>query len=476
MIKPNSNPTVIIVVGAGLAGLSAAHAALSNGAAAVHVLERAAKAGGNSIKASSGINGAGTPAQALRGIVDETFYTDTVKSAGARFASNTTHVDRQALVSKLTAESASAVAFLTSLGVDLSVVAPLGGHSVPRTHRGAGKLPPGAAIVSTLLKTLQADERFSLRTGTTVRRLLTESSAVSGVEYESDGTLSTLNGRVVVAAGGFAGDATGLLAEYRPDLGGMPSTNEANPGSHMLLTDVGAVLLDMDSVQIHPTGFVDPASPYARLKFLAGEMLRGEGGILLRSGRRFVNELETRDNVSAAIMAGPPTEGGEHSEVRQWETTILLDPGAATAAATHLSFYEWKGLMRRVRVADLDESTLETIDMYARAVADGTPDAFGRADRGHWTLPPGEANRDAEVYVGTVTPIVHFTMGGVAFDTHARVLQPDGADTLVPIPGLFAAGEITGGIHGDNRLGGSSLLECVVFGRTAGARAAAGDE
>ncbi|KAH6900502.1 FAD binding domain-containing protein [Thelonectria olida] len=464
----------VIVVGSGLAGLSASYEALSKGAPSVHLLDRAPKPGGNSIKASSGINGAGTRFQVAQGITQDTlFYSDTVRSAGARFNTTNPPVDREALITKLTAESADAVTWLVDeIGVDLSVVAPLGGHSVARTHRGGGKMTPGAAIVFGLLGKLKENEKFTMTNLAEVKKLVSDGDAVQGVEYVLEGETHTLEGNVMFASGGFAGDATGLLARYRPDLKGMPSTNEERPGSHEILTAVGAELLDMDSVQIHPTGFVDPKSPNTMLKFLAAEMLRGEGGILLSpSGERFVNEMETREHVSAALMKLPPATDGD-GIIKQWDITILLDPGASEASANHLGFYEWKGLVKKTKVRDLEPTFIAAVDKYAKAVAEDAEDEFGRTTRGHWTLKPGEENRDEEVYIGRVTPIVHFTMGGVAIDEKGHVLRTkDGK--LVPIPGLVAAGEITGGIHGDNRLGGSSLLECVVYGRTAGAEVAA---
>ncbi|RSL85144.1 hypothetical protein CEP52_016231 [Fusarium oligoseptatum] len=451
----------VIVVGSGLAGLSASYEALQRGAPSVHLLDRAPKPGGNSIKASSGINGAGTKYQKAAGVESDTlFYSDTVRSAGSRFGLAQPPVDRESLITKLTGESAAAVKWLVDeIGVDLSVVAPLGGHSLARTHRGAGKTPPGAAI-------------FSITNLAEVKALLSEDDAVKGVEYEFEGEKHSLEGSVMFASGGFAGDATGLLARYRPDLKGIPSTNEERPGSHDILTAVGAELLDMDSVQIHPTGFVDPASPNTMLKFLAAEMLRGEGGILLSSaGSRFVNEMETREHVSKAVMELPAATDGDGT-IKQWDVTILLDPGASEASANHISFYEWKGLMKKVKVRDLEPAAIAAVDKYAKAVAEGAEDEFGRKTHGRWTLKSGEENRDQDIYIGRVTPIVHFTMGGVAIDEKAHVLRKRD-DKLVPIPGLFAAGEITGGIHGDNRLGGSSLLECVVYGRTAGAEIAA---
>ena len=477
-VSPAMPPKPVIVVGSGLAGLSAAYEALRAGAK-VHMLERAAKPGGNSIKASSGINGANTRFQKAAGVVlDDKFYDDTVRSAGRRFLQQQQEaenegVNRAGLISALTNRSESAVNWLVDdIGVDLSVVAPLGGHSLPRTHRGAGKTPPGAAIVTTLLKKLGENPDFELSTTADVEALNVAddgsgSMNVKGLRYvSSEGAAHDLEGPVVFAVGGFAGDANGLLAKYRPDLAGIPSTNDPRPASHGMLEAVGARFVDMDSVQIHPTGFVDPKDAGATYKILAAEVLRGEGGILLSGeGERFVNEMETREVVSKAIMALPPHNSGE---TRQWDVTLLLDPGAIDVTAGHLGFYLFKGLMEKKQVKDLSPQIIAAIDRYAAAVAAGKDEDFGRSTFGHWRLPPGEANRDQEVCVGKTTPITHFTMGGAAFDENARLLGPGSAT----IPGIWAAGEITGGIHGDNRLGGSSLLECVVFGRIAGTEAA----
>ncbi|KAL0934925.1 flavocytochrome c [Colletotrichum truncatum] len=458
----------VIVVGSGLAGLSAAQEALNAGAS-VQMLDRAPKPGGNSIKASSGINGAGTRFQKAAGVEkDDLFYDDTVKSAGTRFREAKGGVDRPKLVELLTKSSEGAVNWLVDeIGVDLSVVAPLGGHSVARTHRGAGKTPPGAAIVTTLLEKLGENPDFQIKNSAEVTLLNVADGAVKGVRYVHEGEQHDVEGAVVFAAGGFAGDANGLLAKYRPDLAGLPSTNEARPASHGILEAVGAEFVDMDSVQIHPTGFVDPKDPEVRYKFLAAEVLRGEGGILLSDkGERFVNEMETREHVSKAIMQLPPTENGE---IRQWNVTLLMDPGACDAAEGHLGFYLWKGLMEKKKVKDLSPEIIKSIDDYSALVASGTDSAFGRRTFGRWRLQAGDSNREEEVCVGRVTPITHFTMGGASFNENAQVLREDKS----VIKGLWAAGEITGGIHGDNRLGGSSLLECVVYGRIAGQQAAA---
>ncbi|KAJ4416611.1 hypothetical protein N0V85_002212 [Neurospora sp. IMI 360204] len=514
MTSQASRPCVI-VVGGGLAGLSAAYSALRAGAPSVCLLERASKPGGNSIKASSGINGAPTRFQQAAWPhlgPDETFWDDTVRSAGTRLSSQTTsqpaaRAQRESLISVLTQRSADAISFIADhLGVDLTVVAQLGGHSQPRTHRGAGKTPPGAAIITALLGKLKeaGGDRFELMTDCEVTRLLTDPATaavsstgsggssvdhhpvtVTGVEYRStkdggnggsgDGiSLHQLTGPVIFTTGGFGGDTHGLLARYRPDLDGMPSTNDPRPGTHDLLAAVGARLVDMGVVQIHPTGFVDSANPLVPVKFLAAEMLRGEGGILLHNGKRFVNELETRERVSNTIMA-LPGDRVEGASLRQWDIQLLLDPGAAEAAAGHMGFYLWKGLMKKQKVSELDATTKETLKECASVVRGEKEDPFRRKAFGHWKLGvsnAGALDEDAEVCVGRLTPIVHFTMGGAVFNEHAQVLSSELGEEQKPIQGLWAAGEITGGIHGDNRLGGSSLLECVVFGRIAGAHAA----
>lgn len=98
---------------------------------------------------------------------------------------------------------------------------------------------------------------------------------------------------------------------------------------------------------------------------------------------------------------------------------------------------------------------------YNKAAEEGK-DEFGK------TVFPATIDLAGPLYLLQVTPAVHYCMGGVAIDSDARVLDNENK----AIPGLFAAGEVTGGVHGANRLGGNSLLECVVYGRTAGTNAA----
>ncbi len=368
------------------------------------------------------------------------------------------------MIGKLTNESAGAIDWLVGKGVDLSVVAELGGHSFPRTHRGSGKTPPGFAIISALLTSLKTSPLFHLETSCLVTKVLKSGSKVWGVEYECGGEKKILKGPVVFASGGFAGDAHGMLAQYRSDLAGFPSTNEARPGSQPLLTEIGAQLLDMEKVQVHPTSFIDPEDSLNPVKFLAAELLRGEGGCLLSGGKRFVDEMGNRKVVTDAILELQVKE-----EVpRQWDVEIVLDEGVYRNASSHIDFYIFKGLMRKSTLSELGTEALKTIKKYSLAAAGEEKDRFGRKYFGHWELKPEDVTGESVVYVGRVTPAVHFTMGGVVINERSEVL--DGK--WLNIGGVWAAGEVAGGVHGGNRLGGSSLLECCVFGRTAGVEAA----
>jgi succinate dehydrogenase/fumarate reductase flavoprotein subunit len=313
--------------------------------------------------------------------------------------------------------------------------------------------------VTTLLKSLKESPLFDLQTSCTVTKVLQSGPRVAGVQYScDDGPEREHHGPVIFAAGGYGGDADGLLAKYRPDLAGYPSTNEPRPGTQPLLAAIGAQLIDMDQVQVHPTGFIDPANPSSPVKFLAAEILRGSGGILLRNGKRFINELETREVITNAITSAPESFSSPH----QWDIHLVLDEGAYNATKSHMDFYIWKGLVNKTTIGSLVETALEDIKQFALFAAGKQPDAHGRTSTGHWSLQ--DPTPESVVYVGNVTPVVHFTMGGVMINEKSEVL----GEGEKPIEGLWAAGEVSGGVHGGNRLGGNSLLECVVFGRIAG--------
>ncbi|KAL4452364.1 hypothetical protein ABPG75_008026 [Micractinium tetrahymenae] len=442
----------IIVVGSGLAGTAASLAAAEAAGpqARVVVLEKEARPGGNSMKASSGINAltpeSGDSAEAFRG--------DTIKSGGGLSAPE--------LVDALVGDSQDAVSWLQSRGIDLSGLVQLGGHTRKRTHTSS-RGPVGFSIMKALLDQQAADERIQVVTSAKVDSLIHENSRVEGVAYTAaDGSKERLLGSAVVLATGGFGASSQLLKKYAPQVAELPTTNGpwAQGEGLAMAEQAGAVLMQLDQVQVHPTGFVDPADPSSGTKFLAPEKLRGVGGILLnREGHRFVDELSTRDRVTRNITAQPQSQA--------W---LLLGSAAAAQFGPALGFYLSKSLFTKhdslaasaAHMGVPAETLAAEVEAYNAAAAAGS-DQFGK------TVFPATIEPAEPVHVALITPVVHYTMGGVAINPEAQALDANG----VPVPGLFAAGEVAGGVHGANRLGGNSLLECVVFGRRAGANAAA---
>ncbi|OJJ31203.1 hypothetical protein ASPWEDRAFT_54452 [Aspergillus wentii DTO 134E9] len=457
-----ATPPRVIVVGGGLSGLSAAHTVYLNGGN-VLVLDKQAFFGGNSTKATSGINGALTRTQVDLGIADsvKTFYEDTLKSARDKA--------RPELIKVLTYKSAAAVEWLQDVfNLDLTLVSRLGGHSQPRTHRGHDAKFPGMAITYALMQRLeelsQAEpDRVQIIKKARVTSINKNGNHVSGVTYEANGETQSADGVVVLATGGYAADFGdgSLLKQHRPDTFALSSTNgtHATGDGQKMLMDIGANGIDMDKVQVHPTGLVDPKDPGAKFKFLAAEALRGEGGLLLNSdGQRFSDELGHRDYVSAQMW--------KEKEKNKWPIRLILNSKASNVLDFHTRHYSGRGLMKKISGKELakeigcGEAALQkTFDDY-NAIAEGKKkDPWNK--RFFHNLP---FNVDDTFHVALMEPVLHFTMGGIEINEHAQVLNSE----QKPFDGLYACGELAGGVHGANRLGGSSLLGCVVYGRVAG--------
>ena len=456
----------VVVIGSGLAGLATSNQLVKKYNIPVILIDKAPKVGGNSIKASSGINGADTPTQRNQSVVDtpELFYSDTVKSAKGKGSYD--------LMEKLARESHLAVEWLQEeFGLKLDLLAQLGGHSVARTHRSSGKLPPGFEIVSALSKNLetvseQKPELVKILMDSKVTDILLDESneKVVGVKYEDkDGETHTIEtSNVVFCSGGF-GYSQELLEKYKPELMNLPTTNsELTTGDGQKILDrLGAQMIDMDQIQVHPTGFIDPADRTSGWKFLCAEALRGLGGILLNplTGKRFVNELDTRDVVTAVIQRECPKEDNR--------AYLVMGEGIYDVLKTSLDFYLWKKLIKKVSISEAVKEygiplSAEEFVADLKTYVTAEKDEFGRPlvinNFGDDISP------ETNIYIGEVTPVVHFTMGGARINCNSEVLGKDGKPL---VKGLYAAGEVSGGVHGANRLGGSSLLECVVFGRTA---------
>ena len=471
-IDDNDIPDAIIV-GSGLAGLATALNLLDRGGY-VTIVEKEHMLGGNSNKASSGINSC-CPKNNGNDDFLESFRNDTIRSAGSAV--------RPEFVDILVNNSGAAVAWLTDrAGVDLSLRAQLGGHSYKRTHRPAHGTV-GAEIMRGVQKAVKAYEKegkVKILVDTRVTSLFSDdkSGRVAGVNVmdTSGQPLKLYATNVVLATGGFAADRSSgsYLEKFRPELLDMATTAGAfSTGDGIALaTTLGAGIVDMEKVQIHPTGWVDPKDPTNKSKFLAAELMRGVGGILIDShGKRFCNELGTRAYVTDKMLS----YNAHFAASKEWDKSapiptfsLVLASAAAKNGNKHVEFYLFKGLLQKFEglraLADwmgCDMEVLqETFASYSQSAAVGK-DEFGKVS--FHGLPSHDLDKEV-FYAGIVTPVLHYCMGGISIDTKGNVLNEDGK----PIEGLHAAGEVTGGVHGNNRLGGNSLLECTVFGTIVG--------
>ncbi|CUM63894.1 uncharacterized protein PRCAT00001482001 [Priceomyces carsonii] len=480
----------IIIVGTGLAGLTTALRLLQHGISVI-MLEKGDCLGGNSIKASSGINGSVTKQQIANGIHGDSvgaFLSDSIRSGKG--------LSNVELLKILVNNSRLAIDWLTgpNLNIDLLKVNQLGGHSFPRTHCGSGKLPPGYDIVSSIINSLKTFTKGScgtslsiLKNSSLVRILATENKTkVVGIEYENLNNKEKIYGDyVVLATGGFSADFASndsLIRKFRPDLLDLPLTNSlltTGDGQKIAERDVDAQLIQMDQVQVHPTGFIKAFDSHTKdevnykWKFLCGEIVRGIGAILVSpSGNRFVNELTTRDKVSTAIFQSCKILSNNTLSIAGDSAVaiIMLNESDYLKAPHHIDFYVSKGLMSKLKIADVYNLLLDlsgvnkeliknSLDQTLNSYNDNIErqhDSFGRKSFGKVCPSP----ENSHFYVGLITPVLHFSMGGIKINEEGKVINNDNN----VVDGLYAVGEISGGIHGGNRLGGNSLLECVVFG------------
>jgi len=291
-------------------------------------------------------------------------------------------------------------------------------------------------------------------------------------------------GPVIFCSGGYGADFGGdsLLALYRPDLLHLPTTNgEHCTGDAIKIGEnIGAKTIDLEWVQVHPTGLVKPDDPDAKVKFLAAEALRGVGGIVLDAlGNRFANELGRRDYVTGEMWKSKPP------------FRLCLNKAAAEEIHWHCKHYTGRGVMKAYASgADLAkdmgiplQTLIDTHEAHYQASVktEKDPDggswpaypsgkswdeASGKTGSGkkfYHNVIPGSKVAAEPFYVAIITPVIHYCMGGLECTAEAEVVDNGGV-----IPGLYVAGEAAGGIHGNNRLGGNSLLDCVVYGRVAG--------
>merc|ERR1712003_266199 len=371
--------------------------------------------------------------------------------------------------------------------LDLSLIARLGGHSMPRTHRGKERFPGMTityALIQSLEKVAERSDKARIITKARVLELLTNNSMVVGCKYEKGGEMLQEYGAVILASGGFGADFSGdsLLAKYRPDLLHLPTTNgEHCTGDGIKMAEaIGGKSIDLEWVQVHPTGLVKPDDPDAKIKFLAAEALRGVGGLVFdANGKRFANELGRRDYVTGEMWKNKPP------------FRLCLNKAAGEEIIWHCKHYTGRGVMKfyqsgaaLAKDMGISVSVLETAHEAHYQAAKKTEkdpdggsypaypsgkswdDASGKTGSGKkffHNIIPGSAVATQEFYVAIITPVIHYCMGGLQTTVDGECIKGGKA-----LPGLYVAGEAAGGVHGNNRLGGNSLLDCVVFGRVAG--------
>lgn len=346
----------------------------------------------------------------------EKFYEDTAHSARDLL--------RPPLVKVLTGNSASAVEWLQErFGLDLSLVSRLGGHSFPRTHRGKEKFP-GMTITYALMEKLEdlaksEPQRVRIVKNARATRLLQDNEGkVVGVEFEKDGKVSQENGPVILATGGYAADfaENGLIKQIRPDIFHLPTTNgdwSTGDGIKMVKA-LGGNTIDLEKVQVHPTGLVDLKEPDAKVKFLAAEALRGCGGLLLdNQGKRFCDELGHRDYVTGEMWKNnkPPYR-------------LVLNGAAGKEIEWHCKHYMGRGLMKHFPTGEalakemgISPSVLEDTFNKYNSYAEKKNDPFGKK---YFQNVPLTMND--QFWVSIVTPVVHYCMGGLEINAESQVL------------------------------------------------------
>jgi len=434
--------TEVVIIGAGGAGMTAA-IMLNQAGKDFVLLEKMPYAGGNTTKATGGMNAAETHYQKEQGIEDSIalFAADTMKGGHA--------LNDPELVAVMAKESAGAIDWLDTIDAALPKISYSGGASVNRIHAPEDGSGVGGYLVehfSAKLAELGVETLYD----TAATELLTDAEGkICGVKAESKDTVYTFTCKAVILASGGFGANEEMYTQYRPDLKGTVTTNApgATGDGIVMAQALGADLVDIDQIQLHPT--VEQTT-----SILITESVRGDGAILVNQGGvRFTNELLTRDAVSAAELE----QEGQYAYIifdqnlrdHLKATEKYVKSGITVQADTIEGLAE---------LLNIDPATLaKTLNDWNGYVKDQRDPDFGRSTGmdADLTTPP--------YYAIKIAPGIHHTMGGVKINTSAQVINTEGK----PIPGLFAAGEVTGGVHGGNRLGGNAVADIVIFGRIA---------
>ena len=294
---------------------------------------------------------------------------------------------------------------------------------------------------------------------------LNDDGSVSGcVAERADGSTITVNAKtVIIATGGYAASSD-LVYKYSNGTitTKLTSCAATSTGDGLALAEqAGGSLINLDQIQVHPLG--DPIDDCGCVSEFVGNWLSAtEYMFVNKEGKRFVNEDNTRYAISMAEL--------QQTDGQMW---LIVDSSAIAGDDTRSDLidslladghsFKADTLEELAEKIGVPADTLKaTVEAYNAGMVSGS-DEFGKATSEDSTI------LQAPFYASLRTPTVHYTMGGIQIDTDAHVLDADGN----VISGLYAAGEVASGIHGNNRLGGNAYPDIITFGRIAGQNAAA---
>ena len=447
----------VVVVGGGGAGLAAAVEAGKAGASVI-VVEKMPKVGGNTLICGSGYNAVDPRRQGAMNIDDsvELFIEQTLKGGD--------NEGDPELVRVMCENALAGLEFLEGYGMEWQEeISTAPGGLYQRRHMPAnGKL--GVPMINALTKGCK-ENNVKVMVDTRATEIIMQDGKAAGVVCEGkDGGKVTVhaNKGVVIATGGF-----GANVEMRQEYNTLwPTLDESvlttnHPGATgdgiTMAKTVGADLVDMQFIQLFAYG--DPTTG----AMTGSIMKQPENAIYLnKEGKRFVNEYERRDVVSAAVLEQTDAQMYVVVDGKTYENDDAPTDFSASIAEEIKAGRCVRGdtIEELAKNMNMDPAVVKaSIDAYNAGVEAGK-DEFGKTVMNKIDTAP--------FYGNLRTPTVHHTMGGIRINTEAQVLNAD----LEPIPGLFAAGETTGDVHGTNRVGANALPDIIVFGRIAGQNAA----
>lgn len=443
----------VVVIGGGMAGLSAALEASLAGANTV-VFEKMKISGGNSRISDGGLSAPNNFLQKKHGVEDsEELFIDDMLRAGLG-------LNHPRLVHVLAEQGAEAIDRTRELGVRYQDrVDKFGGHSAARTV--VTRRQSGLEILKAQRKRL-SELGVEIRTESHLERLLPDGGRVAGaiIRQGSESRPVRALRAVVLATGGFGADVR-FRSLLNPTLGAdVRDTNHKGATAEGMIAalEVRAFPLHLSWIQLGPWGCPDEKGFGKGGRFASYSVF--PAGIVVDpgTGLRIVNEWGDRRERSEAMMrAGRACIGIVDAQGAK------KDPDSLRNCLKTGKVLEFDDVAALARTYSIPEKELEaTVRGYNESVERGVADDFGKH------LGSAQKVDKPPFYAMRLWPKVHYTPGGLAVDEKARALDPEGSF----IPGLYAAGEVCGGVHGASRLGGCALTECLVFGRIAGREAA----